>query len=388
MALDLSKVGKRDELKMRREPHWQRLHAGCSLGYRRSKRGGAGTWIARAYDPDALKYHHKSLGDFGDLPPNERFLAAKKEAELLAELVAAGGEVRRKVETVADACHEYLKERPGKIAEGVFRRHVFGDAVARIHLDKLRRHHVREWRKRLEDCPAAISRTKEGEKRTKVRAPSTVNRDMAPFRAALNRFLAPGAPNTDAAWQEALRPFKNADKRRTLYLDKRQRGLLLANVPEDSRPFIRALCLLPFRPGSMAALSVGDFDKRTAELTIRQDKSDDGRRIVVSRQAASLFVDQIKDKLPGALMFTRANGLAWDRNSWGDAIEIGAKQAQLPRGTTAYTLRHSTITDLVTAGLPLLTIAQISGTSAEMIERHYGHLTRDTALSALETLAF
>jgi hypothetical protein len=29
---------------------------------------------------------------------------------------------------------------------------------------------------------------------------------------------------------------------------------------------------------------------------------------------------------------------------------------KLPDGTTAYTLRHSTITDLVLAGLPLLTV--------------------------------
>ena len=46
-------------------------------------------------------------------------------------------------------------------------------------------------------------------------------------------------------------------------------------------------------------------------------------------------------------------------------------------------MRHSTITDLVSAGLPLLTIAQISGTSAEMIERHYGHLASDAAVKAL-----
>ena len=86
-------------------------------------------------------------------------------------------------------------------------------------------------------------------------------------------------------------------------------------------------------------------------------------------------------------LFMRVGGGTWDRNTWGDAIEDAVKAAQLPAGTTAYTLRHSTITDLVTAGLPLLTVAQISGTSAEMIERHYGHLVRDAAVKALEALA-
>jgi hypothetical protein len=31
-------------------------------------------------------------------------------------------------------------------------------------------------------------------------------------------------------------------------------------------------------------------------------------------------------------------------------------------------------------------MAQISGTSVEMIERHYGHLVSDAAVSALEKL--
>lgn len=88
MALDLGKVGKRERLKVQREPHWQRLRAGCFLGFRPSKRGGKGTWIARVYDEDTNKYQVKSLGDFGMLPGNEMFAAGKKEAEKLVESVA------------------------------------------------------------------------------------------------------------------------------------------------------------------------------------------------------------------------------------------------------------------------------------------------------------
>jgi hypothetical protein len=52
-----------------------------------------------------------------------------------------------------------------------------------------------------------------------------------------------------------------------------------------------------------------------------------------------------------------------------------------------HTLRHSTITDLVSAGLLLLTIAQISGTSAEMIECHYGRPASDPAVKTHGELA-
>jgi integrase len=83
----------------------------------------------------------------------------------------------------------------------------------------------------------------------------------------------------------------------------------------------------------------------------------------------------------------RANGKRWDKETWNGPIAAAAKRGELPQGVTAYTLRHSTITDLVTGGLPLLTIAQISGTSAEMIERHYGHLAQAQATEALARLA-
>lgn len=138
MALDLSRVGKRIELKARREPYWQRLRAGCFLGFRPSKAGGAGTWIARVYDSDSGKYQLKSLGDFGALPPNERFASARKAAEAVAVLLEAGGEVRRNIETVADACRDYLRINHNKIAEGVFRRHLYSDPIATVQLEKLK----------------------------------------------------------------------------------------------------------------------------------------------------------------------------------------------------------------------------------------------------------
>lgn len=383
--MDLSKVGERERLKAQREPHWQRLRAGCFLGYRPSKRGGKGTWIARVYDEDSSKYRVKSLGDFGTLAGNEMFTAAKKAAEALAELIEAGGQIRAKVETVSDACRAYAESRPE--AGERFRRYIYSDAIAKVKLDKLRRRHVSEWRKRLEDRPALVSRRKEGEPSVRDRAPSTVNRDMAVLRAALAKVLSPGAPNSEAAWQEALKSIPNAGRRRTIYLDRSQRRKLAEHTPKDALPFVQALCLLPLRPGALAVLTAGDYDKRTSELTIGKDKTGKPRRIQLPGDAAKLFMEQAANKLPSAPLFMRANGKAWDKSSWKLPIGAAVAAAGLPIGASAYTLRHSTITDLVGVGLPLLTIAQISGTSAEMIERHYGHLASNAATEALSKLS-
>lgn len=68
-------------------------------------------------------------------------------------------------------------------------------------------------------------------------------------------------------------------------------------------------------------------------------------------------------------------------------MKAAATAAGLDAAVTAYTLRHSVITDLVTGGLDLLTVAQLSGTSVLMIEKHYGHHRAEHAAAALAGLA-
>ena len=228
-----------------------------------------------------MGYVRKRLGDYGDLTGHEVFAAARKDAEAWADLVESGGIQAEEIEAVEDACRSYLRAKPGSIAEGVFRRHVFDDPLANLRLDQLRRRHLREWRKRLETTPAMVSRSKAGDKRTKPRAPSTVNRDMVPLRAALGRVMPPGTPDPDAAWQEALKPIKGADRQRDLYLDRDQRRKLLDAAEPEVAPFLHALCLLPLRPGALAGLRAGDFDKRTQSLLIGRDKSGRARAITV-----------------------------------------------------------------------------------------------------------
>lgn len=389
--MDLSRVKDREGLKPRREPHWQRLRPGCFIGFRASARGGAGTWIARAYEEDARKYRLKALGDFGALPPRDQFAAAKQEAEAFARTIERGGVADEAIETVEQACKAFAGVSATEIkkpeVEARFRRFVYDDPIAKVKIAKLRRAQVAAWRERVAKQPALVSRRKQGERITRPRSPATLNRDMAALRAALSRALPLGAPNTEAAWQEPLRPVKDAVRRRTLYLDRKERRALVENAAAEAAPFIRALCTLPLRPGALAALTVAAFDKATYELTVGHDKAGNGRRIVLPAAAGETFAAQAKGKLPGAPLFMRANGLAWNKETWKKPIAAAAEVAKLPSGVTAYTLRHSTITDLVAAGLPLLTVAQISGTSAEMIERHYGHLARDAATEALASLS-
>ncbi|MXO66588.1 tyrosine-type recombinase/integrase [Altererythrobacter endophyticus] len=387
---DLSRIGEREKLKPKAgdEPHWQRLRQGVYLGYRPSKKKVGGTWFARFYDPEANRNIRKRLGDYGTLSGHDVFKQAKADAEMWAETVESGGELARNMVTVKDACEAYLIERPGSIAAGVFRRHVYSDQIAKVKLDKLRRHHLKAWRKRLEQAPALVTRTKDADKkRMKERSKSTVNRDMVPLRAALSLVLKLGAPNTDAAWQEALRPFKGADKRRELYLDRDERKKLIDATCEEACAFVKGMCLLPLRPGALAGLKVRDFDKRTRALIVGKDKNGNPRQLTMPQTIADFFEEQVKGKLPAASIFARTGGEAWNKDAWKYPIKEAVKAVGLPGAASAYTLRHSVITDLIRARLPILTVAQLSGTSVAMIEKHYGHLVRDDAEEALASIA-
>ena len=210
---------------------------------------------------------------------------------------------------------------------------------------------------------------------------------MTAFRAALNLAHADGLVASTLPWRGKLVPIKNADGRRDLYLDRDQRRKLIEVAAPDLALFLRALCLLPLRPGALADLTAASYDKRLQTLSIGKDKAGKDRKLKLPTTTAQVFETAAKDKLPAAPLFARADGKAWVKDAWKGPFKAAATEAGLPDGSTMYTLRHSTISDLVHGGLDLLTVAQISGTSVRMIEQHYGHLRSDVAATALERLA-
>lgn len=381
--MDLSTVRNRDRLAAQREPHWQKLDAGHYLGFRPSKAGGPGSWVARWYDPETRQQRFQALGEFGDLLPSERYGTALKAARAWLEHVAGGGSAGKPV-TVREACARYAATRPDAAAR--FARYVFDDPLASVQLLKLTDRQVRAWRQRLQDRPALVTRRKH-HNRTRPRSPITLNRDMVCLRAALNEALERGDALTDRAWRAALKPADVQTSRRNLYLDREQRRRLIEALPADCAAFVRGLCALPLRPGALAALKAGDFDARRKELVIERDKAGHGRAILLPDAVVTTFKEQARGKLPTAPLFAQADGRPWSKDYWKHPMRDAVRAAGLPVGATAYTLRHSTITDLVTGGLDLMTVAQVAGTSVRMIEKHYAHLQRERARDALAMLS-
>ena len=374
MALNLDRVDARSRLNIRRDPYWQRLAQGRYIGFRKLTTGTSGTWLARFYDGE--KYEYQPLGDFALLTEKERFDAARVAADEWFRHMDHGGTTDSK--TVKDACAAYVdkqrlekSDKAANDAKGRFSRLIDKDPLGRIDLMKLAPRHFAEWKKRV--LEANDSR-------------ASFNRNATSLRAALNLAYSRRDVASNHAWAQELKPLEGADNRRELYLDRAARRKLIEKASPELKPFLTSLALLPFRPGDVAKLRVEHLDVKHRVLNVPGGKTD-ARPIPLAGDALTHFKDCAKNKLPTAFLVSRADGKQWDRFAWRNMVKEAAMFAKLPTATCAYTLRHSVITDLVTGGLDLFTIAKISGTSVAMIERHYGHLQREHARTALEALA-
>ena len=391
MVYRIDTVDGRTRLKPRTPPYWQKLTTGCHIGFRKMTVGTEGTWLAQAYDPSTSKQTRQSLGALDHLPAHQRFDAAKKQAEAWFEHLGRGGTT--KVITVKTACENYVKRLQESGAnknaadiEARFKRRLYADKLGNVALPKLTRKSIEDWRNRLAKTPVIIN-PYASKPSTRERAPASLNRDMAALRAALNSAHDHGDVTTDMAWRVALRAVEHADGRRDAYLDRAQRAALISKASADVGAFLRGLSLVPLRPGALASLTVAKLNSQLGVLTVGKDKAGRDRKIKLPAATSGFFAEQAKDKLPAAALLTRADGVTWNKDSWKKPIRAAAIAAKLSEGVTAYTIRHSVITDLVTNGLDLLTVAQLSGTSVAMIEKHYGHHRADHAAKALAGLA-
>ena len=383
-------VQSRKKLKVRREPHWQRITSLCYLGYRKADED-TGTWLLRTQAEGKSERKYKALGAFSEVPDHKRFDAAKKAAESHLAHLEKGGTAE--VITVGKACERLVqkyrndsRESAAKDAEGRFNRWVHANKkFASTPMQKLTAGILSDWRTKLAMTPAMHQDKTVVSDRP--RAASTLNRDMAVLKTALNLAHEDGYTTSDHAWSSKLKPVKDATGRRDCYLDIDQRRALIAHATPDLAILARAMSLLPMRPGAVASFKVANFDKRLNSLVIGKDKAGKDRKITLPASTAAFFAEQSKDKTPSAPLFARANGSAWNRDSWKYPFKDAVVAAELPIAATAYALRHSTITDLIVKGLDTMTVSQLAGTSIVMIEKHYGHLRAEHATKALEGLA-
>jgi integrase len=365
----------RDRLQPRRGPYFVRLRAGLYVGYR-VLRQGEGTWIARLRTPEG-KQTYAALGHFDSFD-----LAAAASAAWADAPKDVAPAIAPVALTVATACEQYVTHQKlhkslaaSKDAEARFRRLIYGKPIAAMSLSDLKTVHIHSW-------IAAQIEGKEGE--AQRRAKDTANRSLTAFKAALNLAMKNGLIASDAGWRTVV-PFRNVGRRRQGFVASEERAALMAACPSDLRAFVRALLLTGARPGELANVRFGDFDRQQGTLQV---SGKTGHRVVLlSSAAAAFFAERAEFKAGTAHLFTCTDGKAWIKERWIKAFRAARTAAGLPEGIVLYSLRHTAISEFIAHGIDVFTVAKLAGTSVQIIEAHYGHLVPDRTRRALDTVS-
>jgi len=370
MAVAIKSVADRKKLTPRREPYWDRVEAGAFLGYRKLE-DGTGTWIARWRCSEG-KQNYRALGSFAT------FDEAIKEARAWFDHCKGGSP---KVFSVEEACKRYVEDRrlhkgeaTAKDAAGRFNRSVYNSKFGRINLPDVRTADLIDWRNRLinvdenEDDPDAERRAKD-----------SANRNLATLKAALNHAYRMGLVSVTAQW-DRVEAYKGVGKRRDASLTISERRKLFAAASPDLKKLVRALLVTAARPGEIVTAKVGDLN--LAGLLTLDGKT--GRRTIpISPDALKHLTECAGDRRDDELLIIRADGRAWNRHDWRDALREARTAAGLPDTVVLYSLRHIAISEMLVSGIDPMTVAKIAGTSVEMISRHYGHLIKGRIVSQL-----
>jgi integrase len=155
---------------------------------------------------------------------------------------------------------------------------------------------------------------------------------------------------------------------------------------------VRFAAATGLRPAEWASIERRDVDKTRRIIQVRGTKTVRSRREVPLTTAALAALDQVPPRLDSRYVFTttrKCPGIGepgpfdvanFRRREWGPAIDA----AGIARPARLYDLRSTFASNALAAGITMFELGRIMGTSAKMIEQHYGTLI-DTAHDAILT---
>jgi integrase len=359
----------RVRLTPRRKPYFRRLSDAIAIGYRRSSTL-PGVWVIRRRNEDGSYTESKLRGvtpddvidangldvlSFDQACDFIRGTRAAAPEEVTLEAAATDWATAKKSGTDNPTRSRNYDYTARRITNGF---------PAGQTISTLTRQQVEAWRdSHLVDGAAADTQRKRR---------ATANRELATLKAILNR----AADDIDATMP---RPWDRVGKFEAgQSFGKR----VIVLTPDERKALIEACASPALRDLVVAGLNTGC---RYGELITARVRDLNGRRLTVSGKTGtrtivlspaaeahlSGLVAGVND--PNRTILVRDNGIPWTDGDQIGPFATAVKHAGLDPAATFYCLRHSYITEHLTAGVPVTALADQCGTSGLMIEKTYAN---------------
>jgi integrase len=382
----------RSKLKPRGKPYWRAIERGLHVGYRRL-RGKAGSWIARHYVGNQ-SYQTEAIGpadDFSDadgVAILSYWQAVEKAREhMVRRAHAANGTATPK--TVKAVLEAYFQARDDEGRSTRDDRHraaahiypTLGDVeVASLTTEALTAWlaGVSKARLRVRTAKGTAQQYRQignDEEAIRRRRASAI-RVWSFLKAGLNHAYRNGDVASDAAWRR-VKPFRQVNAARVRYLSVAEAKRLLNATSGDFHDLVRAALETGCRYSELARLEVQDFNIDSGTLAVRRSKSGKPRHVVLTPEAIGFFAELAAGRGGGELLLRRANGAAWTKAAQQQPMADAVARARISPPISFHGLRHSYCSHCVMSGMPLVVLAgQLGHSNIEMIQRHYGHLSK------------
>jgi integrase len=410
----------REKLKARGMPYYRKIEGGLAVGYRRLRRGQAGTWWCRHYVGEK-QYDVERLGTADDLidafangvTDNHtlKLLEAVADPVLTfdqAQAVARARKGKRATGvtgplTVKDAVEQYLERLDGQGSKSIddarYRAaaFIFPAKIATVECNKLTADDLHKWKAKLAK-EAPRKRTKKDGKQKQQhrdfdpddaeavrRRQATANRVLTIIKAALNQAWRDEKVSTDKAWR-SVKPFEDVDAARVRYLEVAEARRLINASDPVFRPLVQAALVTGARYGELTRLTAADFHVHkqrkkndnvadVGTIAIQQSKSGKARHVVLTEEGIALFRQLSFGRAGSDLLIHKSNGSVWEKSNQARPMKEACARAKIMPPISFHGLRHTYASHAVMNGVPLLVVAKNLGHSdTRMVEKHYGHL--------------
>ncbi|MBB3234524.1 tyrosine-type recombinase/integrase [Phyllobacterium endophyticum] len=392
----------RDKLERRGKPHYHNVKSGIHLGYRRDK-SDVGKWVMRymldgAYVVETLDQlpddvedaNGKTILDFDQACDFVRTTATNRQNPNASKRVGPY--------TVSDALDDYLEERTEKgksVSDSKNRIEVLIKPVlGKIVAEKLTADQIKKWHRDLAKQPTR-RRTRKGEEQKFGTVPNdeeairrrraTSNRTLTVLKAALNHAFKDSKLSSDVAWRR-VEPFEAVEVARIRYLTTKESKALIDACEGDFKNLVIAALQTGARYSELARLVVSDFNPDTGTLSIAKSKSGKSRHIVLPDEGVTFFKSLTDGKHARDILLSKAGEGTWKDSHQMRPIAEACERAKITPAISFHILRHTWASLAVMNGVPLLVVAKNLGhADTRMVEKHYGHMSKDHFADAIRT---